>query len=376
MNSMARAREAELPLPDSELADAELLAADGVWVTYGGRTVLDLQHMGVRRGELLAVLGPNGAGKSTLLRVLAMLERPAAGRIVFRGRAGRAAENALRRHAAVVFQRTHLWAGTVAYNVGLGLGLRGVAASQVVPRVRAACDALGIPHLVDRESSELSGGEVQRVALARALVLEPELLFLDEPTANLDSEVREALRTDLARVARRGRRATLLITHDRAEAFYLADRIAVLEEGRLVQIGTPAELYENPADPYVAAVTGAELALPGRVVGREGALLRVDAAGADLLALGSAEPGSEVRLAYRPEDLVLATGPRESSARNRFEATVIEMRPQGGLVRVRLEGPPEVVALITRTSADNMELRPGARVTVHVKATALHAFAS
>lgn len=353
---------------------SELLAAGKLEVRYHGRRVLDVEELTLCEGELLAVLGPNGAGKTTLMRVLSMLEKPQSGWVRYRDWTGAEAERALRRDAAVVFQRSHLWAGSVGYNVGLGLRLRRAGNNEMAERVHTACTALGIEDLIERDVANLSGGEAQRVAVARALILEPELLFLDEPTANLDAEVRAAFREDLARLTRSTVRGTLLITHDRAEAFYLADRVAVLKEGRLIQVGTPSDLYENPADPYIAEVTGAEFTLSGRVVGREDGLLLVDSGGVQLLSLGAAPDGADVRLAYRPEDLVLADEPRESSARNRFEASVTEVRPVGGLVRVRLDGPPGVVAVITRSSAEALGVRPGSRVTVHVKATALHAF--
>lgn len=354
----------------------ELLSAGELDVRYQGRQILDVPLLTLHEGELLAVLGPNGAGKSTLMRVMALLEKPAAGWVRFRDCTGVAAERELRRSAAVVFQRSHLWAASVEYNVAVGLRLRRIERNETASRVRRACSALGIESLLERDVGDLSGGEAQRVALARALVLEPEVLFLDEPTANLDAEVRASLREDLARLARSTTRGTLLITHDRAEAFYLADRVAVLKNGRMIQVGTPSDLYENPADSYIAEITGAELTLSGRVVGREENLLVVESGGVRLLTLGTAPNGANVRLAYRPEDLILADAPRESSARNRFEATVTEVRPVGGLFRVRLDGPPEVLAVITRSSAEGLGVRPGARFTVHVKATALHAFPS
>jgi tungstate transport system ATP-binding protein len=360
--------------PAAEREPRELLAAGELDVRYQGRRVLDVERLTLREGELLAVLGPNGSGKSTLMRVLSMLETPTAGWVRYREQTGDAAEWALRRNAAVVFQRSHLWAGSVGYNVGLGLRLRRSGREEIAARVRRACAALGVEDLIGRDVGELSGGEAQRVALARALVLEPEILFLDEPTANLDAEVRGALLEDLARLTQATARGTLLITHDRAEAFYLADRVAVLKDGRLIQTGTPSDLYENPADPYIAEVTGAELTLRGRVVGREDDLLVIESGGVRLLSLGTAPVGANVRLAYRPEDLILADAPRESSARNRFEATVTEVRPVGGLFRVRLDGPPEVIAVITRSSADGLGVTPGARLIVHVKATALRAF--
>lgn len=433
---------------------AAVLRAEDVVVRYGGEAVVEIGGLELREGELLVLLGPNGAGKSTLMRVLAMLEAPDEGRVLYRGAGGDAAEEALREASTAVFQRPHLWSGTVAGNLRLGLRLAGVAGDEAEGRLRATAQALGLEDLVDRDVGDLSAGQVQRVALARALAPDPGVLFLDEPTANLDAGARRALRRDVSRFARRGGRATLLITHDRREAFRLADRIAVLEDGRLVRAGSPRAIYERPGSPYVARVSGAELTLRGRVApgdaaagagdaaggdreegggtsdrargegGAEAAdrgperLLRVDVDGVRLLAVGRAAPGDEVTVAYRPEDLALAEAPaggdrptagREDapgaavsdgraaraerqgaaetptgavppdgagrdSVRNSFPATVEELRDVRGLVRVGLRGPPDVVAAVTRGSADALGLRPGDRVRVRVKAAALHAF--
>jgi len=357
--------------------DGPLLSGRALTQRHGERTVLDVDHIDLRPGELLAILGPNGAGKSTLLRVLAMLERPTSGEVSFRGRTGDAAETLLRQASSVVFQRPHLWSDSVAYNVGLGLRLRRVPRLETDRRVTAICRDLGIDHLLGASARSLSGGETQRVALARSLVLEPELLFLDEPTASLDSDARIDFRSDLERTVRERTSAILLITHDRNEAFHLADRIAVLRDGRIVQIGTPADLYEDPADSWVARMTGAELTIRGRVTEADGRLLTVDAGGIRLAVVGRVGVGEEVKIAYRPEDIVLTPAtapPGESSVRNRLYATIRERRDMGGLVRLRLEGPPELVALITRDAADELGFDEGIRVCVRAKATALHAY--
>ena len=408
-------------------ARSAVLRAEDVRVRYGGETAVAVDELEVREGELLVLLGPNGAGKSTLMRVLALLETPDEGRVAYRGREGRGAERSLRAEATAVFQRPHLWAGTVGDSLRRGLRLQGVAGAEADRRAAEAARALGLEELLERPVEELSAGQRQRTALARALAPEPRVLFLDEPTAGLDAGARDALRRDVERVARRSGRSTLLVTHDRREAFRLADRIAVLEEGRLVRVGTPDELYERPGSPYVARVSGAELALRGRVAAAgEGAtpaptdgargrgdadapevvpapdgdpggdrLLRVEVDGIELLALGRGAPAQEVVVAYRPEDLALASaagdghgreaasgagpgGPGSAagrdSVRNAFPAVVEELRQVRGLVRVRLRGPPDVVAVVTRGSAEALGLEPGARVRVRVKAAALHAF--
>jgi molybdopterin-binding protein len=267
----------------------------------------------------------------------------------------------------------------VRRNLELGLRLRGVPGSERRGRAESTAIALGLESLLDADARTLSGGEAQRVALGRALALEPDVLFLDEPTANLDAEVRSRLREDLDRVARSRARAIVLATHDRSEAFFLADRIVVLREGREVQTGSPGALFENPSDPFIANVTGAELALRGTVEHVEGTLVGVRVAGMLLAAVsasGPLPPGASVKLAYRPEDLFLAREePAGVSARNRFRATIRDVRSLGGLVRVRLRGPGEMGAIVTRAAAEELELRADAEIFVQIKATALHAFA-
>ncbi|UCG76616.1 MAG: ABC transporter ATP-binding protein [Gemmatimonadota bacterium] len=356
---------------------SEVLLGEDLRVSYRERVALSVERIALREGEILGILGPNGAGKSTLMRVLALLQPPTAGRVWFRGRTGASASLALRRASAAVFQKPHLWSGSVAHNVALGLRFRRAPSSAIQARVRSIAELLAIETLLDEPAANLSGGEAQRVALARALILEPEVLFLDEPTSSLDVEVRAALRQDIERLARTRAGSTLLVTHDRQEAFSLADRIAVLEKGRLVQIGSPADLYEDPATLYIASLTGAEFAVRGRVTGLEDGLLSVSVDGVSLWTVGTAEINATVKVAYRPEDLVLTepSGDRPlESTRNAFFSTVSETRVLGGLVRVRLEGPPDMVALVTRPAAERLDLRAGSRVSVRIKATALHAF--
>lgn len=356
---------------------SDILLGEDLEVRYRERLALSVDRIALREGEILGILGPNGAGKSTLLRVMALLQMPTSGRVWFHNRTGARAADALRSSSSAVFQRPHLWTGSVAYNVAMSLRFHRVPTSEVRPRVERISELLGIEALLDQPVSTLSGGEAQRAALARALVVEPEVLFLDEPTANLDAEVKSALRQDIERLARSRAGSTLLVTHDQHEAFSLADRILVLEEGRVVQDGSPADLYENPATLYIAGLTGAEFALRGRVTSIDDGLVVVSVEGVTMTAVGTAETNAPVKIAYRPEDLVLGDPSEDElrdSARNSFFSTVAELRVLGGLVRVRLEGPPAMVALVSRPAAERVGLKPGSRVSVRIKAAALHAF--
>jgi len=275
-----------------------------------------------------------------------------------------------------VFQSPYLWTGTVRRNLELGLRFRNIEDAERDRRVATIATQLGLESLLDRNGAELSGGEAQRVALARALVLDPDVLFLDEPSSNLDAEAHAALREDLDRVARARAGSIVLATHERPDAFYLADSIAVLRAGRLVQTGTPSELFENPADSFIAGITGAELAMRGVVTSVDGELLTVRVDEHELQAVGESAAGRTIKLAYRPEDLFLSrTAPEGGSARNRFRVQVTEVRSLGALVRVRMSGPAELVAIVTRAAADELELAEDAEIWVQIKATALHGFA-
>jgi len=363
------------PQPPDFPSGTSILEGRDLVVEVKETRVLAVDRVDVIGGEILAVLGPNGAGKSTLLRVLAKLQKPDRGSVSVHGTSGREADALLRQRSAFVFQRPHLWAGSVRENIELGLKLRGTPSVEMAQHVERAAAQLGIDTLLDRDARSLSGGEAQRVAIARAMALNPEILFLDEPASNLDALARGALIEDLDRLARDGRHATVIATHDRADAFSLADRVIVMRDGRIVQSGQPEDLFENPVDPFIAAVTGAELSFRATVVSADEGLLRIRVGNSSLTAVGAAAAGDQVRVVYRPEDLFLSRARIEASPRNRFPARVTEIRQAGSLERVRLEGDGHHwVAVITRAAADELALELESEIWVQVKATALHAF--
>ena len=232
---------------------------EGVTRAYGGRTVLRIDRLEVTAGDALCLVGPTGAGKSTLLRLMAGVEPPTAGRLWFAGRpvGGRDWPLELRRRVTLVFQRPLLLAGSVRANVEYGLRLRGVRVRG--PRVQAALERLGIAPLASQAARSLSGGETQLVALARALVLEPEALLLDEPTAHLDP-ARVALAEQAVREDH-GRRGTTVVwaTHNLHQARRAAGRVALLLDGRLVEEAPAREFFESPRDPRTAAFVRGEM---------------------------------------------------------------------------------------------------------------------
>jgi tungstate transport system ATP-binding protein len=353
-----------------------VLEAVDIEVRYDGQVVLDVPALDVRPGEVLAVIGPNGAGKSTLLRVLALLARPARGTVRFQGATpGTEAERlAWRRRMACVFQEALLCRGSVLYNARLASRLRGVPRAEADGRAREWLGRLGIAALAARPVDRLSGGEAQRTSLARAFAAMPEVLFLDEPFAALDAPTRETLLDDLGRLLLATRTTTVLVTHDRAEALRLGDRVAVLLEGRLVDLGPPERVFGAPASEAVARFVGVENLLPGRVTDHADGLVAVDVGPARVIAPGDARPGERVLVGLRPEDLTLVapevSGP--TSAQNRLSGRIVRVTPLGALWRVALDCGVPLTALVTRPAVTTLALAPGVPVEVIFKATAVH----
>ena len=348
----------------------------GVQVTYGGAAVLDVPALGVRPGEILAVVGPNGSGKSTLLRVVGLLERPTRGVVRIHDRPVDARHSlAERRRMATVFQRPLLADMTVAENVALGLRFRGLGDNANGARVERWLERLNIAPLGDQRARKLSGGQAQRVALARALVLEPEVLLLDEPFSGLDAPARAALLPDLGVILRQDRVTTILVTHDRGEAQALADRVAVLMAGRVLQLDDTARVFHAPASEEIARFVGVETIVTGRVIAREAGVTVVEVAGRKLEIAAEARVGEHVRLGLRPEDVTLLL-PTEvaplSSARNYLAGTIVRVIPSTPANRVVVDVGFPLVATVTARSVVDLGLAEGMPITAAFKASAAH----
>jgi len=363
------------PTTGDELSSS-LLAVRGLRVAREGQRVLEIEHLAVCEGEVLAIIGPNGAGKSTLLLVLSRLLKPEHGEMRFRGHLLEAGDDlAYRRRIALVLQEPLLLDRSVFDNVAAGLRFRGLPRPEVARRVDKWLARLGIAHLGARAARSLSGGEAQRVSLARAFALQPDILLLDEPFSALDSPTRARLLEDLKTLLAVTAMTTVFVTHDLDEALLLGDRVAVLLDGRLRQVGPPEQVFSAPADSEVAAFVGVETVVAGRVVAADEGRVIVEASGLHLEAVGEAQPGHSVLLCLRPEDVTIRPGDHSSpssSARNRLPGRITQMGPRGPLVRVVVDCGFAVVALITRASARDLGLAEGQTVTAAFKASAVH----
>ena len=321
-----------------------MLRVEEVSVRRGGQLTLEPCSLSLEAGERLAVYGPNGAGKSTLLQAVAGLLPVASGSIAFRGAPVGTGLPVLdyHRRTAAVFQEPLLLRGTVQHNIELGLRLRGIAAQERVRRARAWMERLRITHLADRPASLLSGGEAQRTSLARALVLEPEVLFLDEPFAALDAPTRGRLLGELAEILDEQRIATLFVTHDLDEAAELCERCLVLDAGRLLQHDAMTSVVERPLSRRVAEIIGAANVFDGRLVADDGGAVSIDWGGHRIRTSYEGRAGAIVSFLIWEDRLKL--GAPFNGTSNEIRGLVRQVRRRGAntLVSVRVGNPHSI----------------------------------
>ncbi len=313
-----------------------IVGIEGVVKRFGAVTAVDHVDLTVADGELFTLLGPSGCGKTTLLRLLAGFYVPDGGTIRFGDRVVNRLP-AYERRIGMVFQNYALWPHmTVADNVGYGLRLRRLPAAEIGARTREGLRKVNLTGFEARYPGQLSGGQQQRVALARALVLSPDILLLDEPLSNLDAKIRVQVRAEIRRLQRELGITTIYVTHDQEEALSLSDRVAVMRDGRVLQVGSPRELYERPRTRFVADFVGTNNLLPGEVERRapSGDLVVRTALG-PLRAIADTPVEGRCVLAVRPENVAL--GPPAAGDGNRVPGRVSLMSYLGSTVRYDVE---------------------------------------
>jgi multiple sugar transport system ATP-binding protein len=332
-----------------------------------GRPALDGVSLEVRDGELFVLLGPSGSGKTTLLRCIAGLEEPGAGEVLI-GERDVTRLSPAERDVAMVFQTQALYPHlSVRGNIAFGLEVRGMPASDVTRRVQHAAERLGLTTLLDRRPAQLSGGERQRVALARAIVREPRAFLFDEPLSNFEPTLRGELRAQLLELHHALQATMLYVTHDQVEAMSVGQRIAILDGGRLRQLGTPVELYQRPADVFVARFLGSPgmNVLKGRARATRNGGGVVDC-GAWSVAVALERYEGEIQLGVRPEHVSLV-GPDQGVG----IAEVRAIEPLGADTLIRLDAGGQPLVARVRGIPD---WRPGDRVGVRLEGQHLHLF--
>ncbi|WP_226781182.1 ABC transporter ATP-binding protein [Oceaniglobus trochenteri] len=326
---------------------------------FGAFTAIPDLSLAIEPGELVTLLGPSGCGKTTTLRMLAGLESPSDGQILIGGQDVTRLP-ADRRDVSMVFQSYALFPHmTVGQNVAYGLESGGMKPGPARERATETLDLVGLAGLEKRLPAELSGGQQQRVAVARALVLEPQVLLLDEPLSNLDARLRRRVRTEIRELQQRLGFTAVYVTHDQEEALAVSDRIVVMKEGRVAQMGSPRELYESPASEFIADFIGEANVVDGQVVSVEGDVAQVELGGATVaLPARGLQPGP-ARVSFRANAVRVTTGGQG------IAGTIATSAYLGDHVEYEIDGPLGRIFVVDDES--ETPLRPGSAVVLELR---------
>jgi molybdopterin-binding protein len=337
---------------------------------FGDRTVLDDVTLQVQEGEILALLGPNGSGKTTLLKVLAFLLKPDAGKITFRGETVTEKNSErMRLESTMVFQKTMLFNASVYDNVAYGLKVRKTPRNNIDEEVSQALRLVRLEGFEKRQAKKLSGGEQQRVALARALVLKTKLLLLDEPTANLDPKNASIIEEAIAAINRESETTIVMATHNMFQAKNLPQRIALITNGRISEVGTPAEIFGRLSK-TLASFAAVENTFTGDARTTEDGTTLVDI-GNNVRIEATVQSRGRVSLFVGPEDIILSKSRFASSARNVFKGRIVEILDLGSIVRLRVDVGKPFTVQITKRSFNEMGLNLNAEVFMAFKASSV-----
>ena len=329
----------------------------------------------IERGEVFALIGPTGAGKTTLLRLLNLLDMPTSGKIYFDGQDIAKSPQLrlqIRRKMAMVFQKPVVFYGSVYDNIAYPLKVRHHNKEETQTRVEEMLEITGLKGYEKRKARTLSGGEAQRVALARAMIAQPEVLLLDEPTANLDPVSVSKIEEVLTHVIQEQKTTVVMATHDMSQGQRLARRIGVIINGEIVQVGSPNEIFCSPKNMEVAEFVGVENILSGVVIEKNDKLATIDASGYIIQAISDYEIGDRIYALLRPEDITFTPTKDLSSARNVFEGEITRTTAVGPLVRIEVDCGFSLLGVVTRMSAQELNLNVGKKIYASFKATAIH----
>jgi len=342
------------------------LRIDDVSASYGDHRVLNHINIDVRPGEFFALLGPSGCGKTTLLRTIAGFAHAEAGRILVGG-SDLSKLPPWKRDVGMVFQSYALWPHlTVARNVAFGLEERRLPRADIARRVATALDFVGLGQLGERRPSELSGGQQQRVALARTIAIEPKILLLDEPLSNLDAKLRIQVRRELRSLQQRLGLTTILVTHDQEEANTICDRVAVMSAGEVQQIGTPTELYEQPANLFVAQFLGTANVFEGRIIPTDSGRIFEASGGLRFPVAADAQVPDGARMVFRPQDASIVTSDAALAGKSLVSGQVVYREFLGATLRYGIQASGTDLYVDAPFKTGTRPLSPGDQVSVSI----------
>jgi len=342
---------------------------------YGDRCILKNVNLKLQKGEVFALIGPTGAGKTTLLRLIDLLEVPTTGKIYFAGmdvtECGRVRLE-VRRRMAFVLQKPIVFNASIYDNIAYGLRWRGKRKEEIKQKVNRILDIVGLSADKNRNARTLSGGEAQRVAIARAIAIEPEVLLLDEPTANLDPISASQIEELISHVIHEYDTTIIMTTHDMSQGERLANRIGVLVDGEILQTGDVSEIFNSPRNREVAEFVGVDNIIDGVIISSEEGIAVIDIGGSVIEAVSDCIIGEEVSACVRPENITLTFADIRSSARNSFAGKITRLVSIGPLTRIEIDCGFRLVALVTKRSAEALNLESGSKIHATFKATGVH----
>ncbi|KXA91636.1 hypothetical protein AKJ63_01170 [candidate division MSBL1 archaeon SCGC-AAA259D18] len=327
-------------------------------------------NLEVKDREYFVILGPTAAGKTLLLELIAGFYKPEGDQIRISGE-DVTMKDPEERSVGFVYQDYSLFPHlTVEENIKFGLQVNSFLKEEVIDKTQQIMDLFGISHLTDRYPRTLSGGEQQKTALARGLVLDPKVLLLDEPISSLDMPSQEEMRRELRRIHEETEVTTLHVTHNREEASWLGDRIAVMNHGEIVQVGNPDEVFRKPKSEFVANFVGIENIFEGKSK-REGSVAKIDI-GSNVQIEATTEREGDVKICIRPEDILISKQPIKTSGRNMMDGQIVNISNLDNISRVTVDVGKEFAVVITKRSLFDMDLEVGKNVYITFKASSVH----
>ena len=360
-----------------------MIELSGLCRKVGDRVLVKDINVTIPDGMIYGIIGPSGSGKTTLMRMIDLLDNPTSGTIKINGTTAtrdKKQQLELRRKMGMVFQKPIVLSTTVFENVSYGLRFRGVKGEELKSRVLEAIDLVGMSGYEERYAPTLSGGEMQRVAIARSMVTRPEVLLLDEPTANLDPASTEKIEELIRTINARFGTTIIMSTHDLDQGQHIAHRIAVVIGGVITQAGTPEEVFHKPVNSEIARFVGLENIIGGTVNKSEDGLISISSHGKEVEAVSGEQVGNQVFISIHPDDITLHSGTdfekNKSSARNCIVGTVTVTTLSGPFVLVTLDCGFPLKVIVTRRSVEDLGIQPGKEMQACFKASAVHVMKS
>ena len=352
-----------------------VIEAVGLYQAVNERNILKNINFKVDKGEFLAIIGPTGAGKTTLLRLLNTLELPSSGKVLINNKDTAESSKSrldIRRKIAFVLQKPVVFNMSVYDNIAIGLKWRGLNKTEITEKTSNILELMGLTDYGNRNARTLSGGETQRVAIARAVITEPEILLLDEPSANLDPVSSKKIEEFIMAMVRQHDITTIMATHDMSQGQRMADRVAVMLDGKILQTGDWHQVFSTPGSRDIAYFVGVENIIDGDIISAQDELVTIKVDGTVIEAISDFPVGEKVSVCIRPEDITIATTRTSTSARNSFAGKIKNTVSFGTLTRVTIDCGFTLVVLVTTRSANELNLVKGKEVFASFKATAIH----